>query len=257
MKTTFIYALCEPGTRKVRYIGKTGRPKIRLREHMKDSKKFDSHLGHWLKLLASQGSVPGMLILREVEGDGSDSEIRYIRICRGLGIRLVNSTTGGDGCPDPSPETRKKMVESHLGSKNYNFGKPMPEKQKALISVKNSGKIASVEARANMRAAKLGVRRSPEACAAVSAGMVGRIVSEKTRGLISEALTGKVQSEQHRLANSEAHKGKGVGPDNPFFGKTHTATSRERISAGRIAGIARRKQQAQEIEWALAPYTLE
>lgn len=157
MKTVFIYALCEPGTRTVRYIGKTFNPGRRLGTHVRDSSRKKSHLGNWLRGLLSCGAKPDMIILCEVSEDKwREEEVRQIRDARTLGARLVNANDGGFG-ENPSAETRKKMSLAATG-------KRLPP-------------------------------RSREHCAKISAArtgnkhpLFGKSPSPTTRGLISERL---------------------------------------------------------------------
>lgn len=124
METVFIYALCEPGTRTVRYIGKADNPKKRLREHLCKVNDRANHRECWLFSLLSKGLKPEMIILREVpKTDWKMAEERYIRLARGCGMDLTNGTDGGDGCVENSPDTLKKMRECKLGSKNPMYGK--------------------------------------------------------------------------------------------------------------------------------------
>lgn len=135
METVFIYALCEPGTRTVRYIGMTGNPKRRFRSHTCKTKCKSNHRECWLSSLISKGLKPEMIILREVpKADWKRAEERYIRLARGCAMKLTNGSDGGDGRLENSPETIKKMRECKLGPKNYWFGtgpmlgKPSPFK---------------------------------------------------------------------------------------------------------------------------------
>lgn len=124
MDTTFIYALCEPGTRTVRYIGKTKNLKKRFREHTCRSNDRTNHRKCWLYSILSEGLNPEMIVLKEASDlTWKEEEMRYIRAARALGMDLVNGTDGGDGCIESSPETRRKMSECKLGSKNPMFGK--------------------------------------------------------------------------------------------------------------------------------------
>lgn len=116
--TCFIYALCEPGTRTVRYIGKTKNLMKRFREHLRNSPKKKSHLGNWLRSL--NGDIPNLLILREVsEVESSAEEIFFIRMARMLNVSLTNTTDGGEGqCgASPSLETQAKLSVALRGRK--------------------------------------------------------------------------------------------------------------------------------------------
>lgn len=113
MKTTFIYALCEPGTRTVRYIGKAKDLNIRLSQHCrKSSATRGTHLGHWLGSLQAAKKSPEILKLAEVPDESwAAEEMRYIRAARMLGMHLVNSTDGGEGVT-LTPEIHQKMVDA-------------------------------------------------------------------------------------------------------------------------------------------------
>lgn len=129
MPTAFIYALCEPDTRKVRYIGKANNPLKRLSLHLSVSVKLDTHLGHWLSKLRESGRKPILSVLREVpEEIWQEEEIGYIRQARELGMNLVNGNDGGLGGHNPSPETREKKRIASSGERNGMFGKPSPLK---------------------------------------------------------------------------------------------------------------------------------
>lgn len=139
MNTTFIYALCEPGTRTIRYIGKSSNLERRLREHVLISPNYDSHLGHWVNKLLDQKLEPAMIFLKEVpETEWEDWERCYIRNAKMLGFKLVNGTEGGEGITF-TPEIRKK------------------------ISVALTGKIASDETRLKQSLARTGKKMSAEA----------------------------------------------------------------------------------------------
>jgi len=161
METTFIYALCEPGTRTVRYIGKANDPKRRFINHLSDSVKAKTYLGNWLRSLYEK---PSLVILCEVPVDQHQiEEMRYISAARMLGMNLVNSTDGGEGIHNPSAETRAKMSANVKGEKNPTFGK----------KPWNFGEKTSPETKAKLSAARLGKRPSSETCAKISTALKG------------------------------------------------------------------------------------
>lgn len=234
-----------------------------------------------------------MIVLREVAGDGSDFEIRYIRVSRRLGIRLVNSTNGGDGVT-MTPEIRGKIGDKNRGKPNSMKGKSRSPEFCASISASKIGHEVSLETRKKISDTKKSqeLKCSPERCAAMSFRMsgekhpmFGKHHSEETKTLQSAAKLGRPATES-QLANlslgRKLGRNKGV-PRTPetrlkisnsltgvpkteeqkakisktLTGRPHSLERSDNISAGRKAGIARRKQRDQEIEWALAPYTLE
>lgn len=162
---TIIYALCEPGTRTVRYLGKTVNLEARFGAHLKTSVKQKNHLGNWLRSLG--GGVPNLIKLCEVpDEEGSTEEIRYIKNARMLGFRLVNATDGGEGMPNPSPETRAKLSAARRGLVRSpetcaklsaaHKGKAKSEEHRLKLSKANLGKSLSLEHRKKISQALLG-----------------------------------------------------------------------------------------------------
>lgn len=136
--TTFIYALCEPGSRTVRYIGKSNDPRCRLKYgHLLDSVTRNTHLGRWLKRIARNKQAPNLLILAEVSRRSWKSEERrYIAAARMLGMYLVNSTDGGEGIT-MTPETRRKIGASLRGNPLGASGKCGPASP--VFGIKHKG----------------------------------------------------------------------------------------------------------------------
>lgn len=161
--TTFIYALCEPGTRTVRYIGKANRPEERFRKHLQGSIKNKSHLGAWLRKLKNAEKEPTLVILKEVPiEEWANEETRYIQSAKILGFKLVNSTAGGEGINNPSPETRKLLSEQKLGDKNPMFG------------IRLVGRLNPMFGKTGADSPQFGLIRSPETCAKIRAKALGR-----------------------------------------------------------------------------------
>ena len=149
--STTIYALCDPVTDAIRYIGKTTMPlKLRLRGHLGEAKIGRYYRAKWIRSLR-----PAQPIMRALfvvpESYASDAEIRTISRLRALGYRLTNGTDGGEGQRghSPSQETREKISASMRG-------RPKPLEQVA----KRIGQKRSAETRAKMRAAKIGKKLS-------------------------------------------------------------------------------------------------
>lgn len=204
MDSTFIYALCEPGTRTIRYIGKTDAIDRRLKQHLQTSVRAKTHLGNWLRSLSAK---PVLVSLHEVAENEcwSEEERRYISCARALGIDLVNTTGGGEGGSGPKP----------------------PE-QCAAISAALTGRPKSPEHRAAMSAAREGVPRgpySPERCAARGAARRGRSQKPRSpeqraalRASLSASRKGRTQkprSPEHCAALSAALIGVPIKPRSP------------------------------------------
>lgn len=153
----FIYALCEPGTGVIRYIGKANDPKVRFGYHIRSSIKFRSHLGSWLRSLA--GRRPTLLVLKEVDqASWAEEERRFIKAAKAIGIDLVNGTDGGEGVV-PTDATRRKMGE-------WQKGKTKSAEHREKIRATLIGRkrpFTSVQARRNISAALLGKKKAPAA----------------------------------------------------------------------------------------------
>lgn len=62
MASSFIYALCEPGSGHVRYIGTAIDPQGRLRAH----EKAQTAVGEWIRSLHAVGKKPLMVLVSEI-----------------------------------------------------------------------------------------------------------------------------------------------------------------------------------------------
>lgn len=111
---TYIYTLSDENN-KIRYVGKSNNPSLRLKEHLKESKKKKSYKDKWLQSLIGP---PKLLILDEVlEKDWVFWEIYWIEQLRQWGFDLVNGTDGGEGSngfkgKKHSEETKLKCTEA-------------------------------------------------------------------------------------------------------------------------------------------------
>jgi group I intron endonuclease len=90
-----IYALCEPNSEIIRYVGKTKRNlKIRFLEHLKN--ESGTHCSNWIKSCLKQGLLPECIELDECkEEDWELIEQYWISQCKAWGFDLVNAQEGG------------------------------------------------------------------------------------------------------------------------------------------------------------------
>lgn len=122
VESTFvtIYALRDPDTLDLRYIGKAVDPAKRLRQHLQlgQLNRYRSKKNSWLKGLAAQGRVPYLEIVDEVEAErANEAEIYWIDWYRSQGAPLTNGTDGGDGGAVTDPDARARISAAHLGAK--------------------------------------------------------------------------------------------------------------------------------------------
>lgn len=91
----YIYALQDPRTEQIRYIGKTGNLKSRLYFHLQ-CKDVNRHKVGWIQQLKTEGLKPAMLTLEETtEVDWPEREKYWIAHGRQEGWPLTNISEGG------------------------------------------------------------------------------------------------------------------------------------------------------------------
>lgn len=135
-----IYGLTEPDGLTIRYVGKTGQGlERRMREHLDEALRLDTHKCRWIRSLQKRNLNPGIIALEACEkSDVDEREKAWIKKLD----NLTNATEGGDG-GEMSPEIVAKRNRSiREGWKN---GRKHPFK----------GRKHSPEAKAKMRAAAL------------------------------------------------------------------------------------------------------
>ena len=117
---TFIYALVDPTTDLIRYVGKSNTPEKRLKLHMAEARsgvRF-SHRLNWLRFLINCHQIPKLIILEECDVERwIDREKWWIRKYKSI-TKLVNSTDGGEGSEGykHSMERKNKISLSQLRS---------------------------------------------------------------------------------------------------------------------------------------------
>jgi hypothetical protein len=98
MSETFIYALCEPDTNKIRYVGKSNNPQERLKRHVGMYEPNQTHKQNWVRSVLEQGKSPSLLVLEKVDTtEWEGREIWWIEKCKKEGIQLTNIAKGGFG----------------------------------------------------------------------------------------------------------------------------------------------------------------
>lgn len=139
-----IYALIDPDTNQVRYVGKSIRPELRLQNHMNDVS--NCHRSHWLQSLKRKGAMPRMVILETIEGEWPWQEVERFWIKRGraLGWPLTNNTAGGDGVDGLPEEARERLRSAWLGRKHT------PETL-VKLSAASKGRTKTDEQKSHMR----------------------------------------------------------------------------------------------------------
>lgn len=114
---TFIYALMNPETKDVFYVGKSDDPKKRLSNHIMDTKKFFNipKLNLLIKELLDKGLEPDLLVLEQVKKtEWPEKERLHISQHKERGLPLLNLTEGGKvfgkACINRSASRKSKPI---------------------------------------------------------------------------------------------------------------------------------------------------
>lgn len=263
---TYIYALIDPTTERVRYVGKSNNPQLRHKEHIREAKSERlTRKQVWIGSLLDTGVEPILEILEEVDDyEWQVAERTYIW---SFGPSLTNATSGGDGITagpvasealrrDRSerakkqwedPEFRKTMVrnakkqwEDPEFRTRMTVGKVVSEDAKRKMSESQKGKLISEETRQKIAAMQLGKKRKPHSEATklkMREAALGRKLSENAKSKISEAQRGKKLRESTKRRISEALTGQP---------KAMTEVGRARLSEAMKLRRAQQKLDGEE-----------
>ena len=130
-KQGYIYALIDPTTDLVRYVGQTiNYPSKRYAQHIHNWKRTKGRLRHvdsWLKHLSTNKLEPILDILEICNVEDLDNkEINYIRLYKSVGARLCNHSEGGCG------NRGHKMSEESIKKRSETCSNSILWKQKCI-----------------------------------------------------------------------------------------------------------------------------
>jgi len=110
---TYIYALIDPISSQVRYVGKSNNPKQRFKAHLNKCRKHQKHKSNWIEKLKILGLKPIFQIIDIVPIDEWKFWEKYwISQMKTWGFNLINYTSGGDGCTFSNRTSFKKGQNS-------------------------------------------------------------------------------------------------------------------------------------------------
>lgn len=130
-----IYALIEPGTSEVRYIGKANNAQRRFNGHLRETRRM-TPVYCWIKALRLKGQLPGLIVI-DVCNTENWCEVERVAIAtaRRDGAKLLNLADGGDEpyCP--------VEVRAENGRKNSILRSDTPLKARIYWLKKNMGDL--------------------------------------------------------------------------------------------------------------------
>ena len=121
---TFIYALVDPETDEIRYVGKADSVKERFASHMREAKQGKhSYKCAWIRQVIEKQQMPKLIVLEEVSQDEwKKAEIYYIAEFKKLGHNLTNIAKGGEGFESGYVQDKLFKMKKYFG-KRYNEAK--------------------------------------------------------------------------------------------------------------------------------------
>lgn len=109
---TVIYALTDPRTGDIRYVGYSSQLSRRFCAHLQDARKgLLTHKAKWIASLLREGLRPGLEVLEESPVSAPQQEKIWIAALRSKGFNLTNDTDGGDGVT-MTPTIRAKIAQA-------------------------------------------------------------------------------------------------------------------------------------------------
>ena len=230
LREFLVYALIDPTTKKIRYIGQSTRGLARPKEHWKPCKLRNAqpcHAVHWLKKLVHAGNVPTVYVLETCasQEELNAAEIHWIAFGRTNNWPLTNQTDGGLGQVGRiASDVTRKVVGSRYR------GKKLTKKHRKALSTTLKGRIFSEETRKKISVAKTGKKfppRSEEYRLKMSKVKKGAKFTQAHKDAIGRSKKGKKVSIETREKIRKALKGR--------RGFHHTLQTREKMSLSKLA----------------------
>lgn len=145
----FIYALSDPRTDEVRYVGQTAeQPETRLRKHTWPStlRRERNHRTKWVNSLIADGVQPKIEVVEVVSEDQKDEAERfYIAYFRSLGFQLVNQQEGGEGWT--KGQKRGPLDEAHRRAISAGVRAARPNRNTEAVRQQCLRNLAAINAR--------------------------------------------------------------------------------------------------------------
>lgn len=224
----YIYALKDPFTDQIRYIGKSIRPHERLMNECNE--RVNTHRSHWIQSVLARGQRPIQIILETLPHDAhwQSCEQMWIAYGRAQGWPLTNGTNGGDGVPGVSGDSLARMRATWIGRKH---------KPESLLK---------------MAAASRGRKHTPEWCEYMRGVLKGREFTDEHRKRLSEGVR-KLSDEQVAEIKERLAQGALVKDLAAFYGVHRTTLSK--IKTDQYLHERERREQKHVVRYAICKTT--
>jgi hypothetical protein len=128
--TVYIYALIDPDSEDIRYIGKAANIDKRLSEHCADRSGFQTEKDLWIAELRAQGKKPSVKVVETCDKETwRDRERVWIAHYREQGLDLLNV---GNGCEGGDVHTVRRPTAYPVRFV-FRYDEEMDQRMNALI----------------------------------------------------------------------------------------------------------------------------
>ena len=204
----FIYALSDPRTNEIRYVGKTVDINRRITSHLSSSSKRNTYKDNWIQSLLSIGLKPIVDVLESFYDDDGfkwqEAERWWISYLKYIGCNLTNLDNGGhSGVNVHSQITRDKMRLSQ----SLNKTRPKrTEEHCRRISESKKGIIIPMETRLKMSASQKGRKHSEETKLKIKKAIMASGHIKIATAAAAKLIKGMNLPPEWRKKMSESHK---------------------------------------------------
>jgi hypothetical protein len=210
---TYIYALVDSISNKLRYVGKADNPEQRLKRHLGKDIKDGTRRANWLLGLQNKGKKPLLIILERVCNlYWPFHERKWITYYKNMYPgQLTNATEGGDGSFAITEDIRRKISEKAKGN-TYCKGRVMSEKHKEALRAWHithpysdgftfTGRTHSEETKAKLRKAWVERRKAGRSQETIEKHATAMRGQKETKQIMSEAR--KLWWEHHKKGGTK------------------------------------------------------